>query len=105
MRLKDLPSLPEEIAIWSGEERRKTTDGTKEEDENDRSLPGVSSRSLGCADPTALSTDCRQKENSRKPVVPFGDEGDRLRGARREYPPRFRRSVAEAGTWGLPEQG
>ncbi|KAJ1084572.1 hypothetical protein NDU88_004718 [Pleurodeles waltl] len=71
-RLKGLPSLPEESAIGSDEERRKTTDETKEEDEDNRSLPS---------------------------------EGDRLRGASREYPPRFRRSVAEAGAGGLPEQG
>ncbi|KAJ1202347.1 hypothetical protein NDU88_006147 [Pleurodeles waltl] len=72
------------MAIGSGEERRKTTDGTKEKDEDDRSFQGVSSRFPDCAEPTAPSTGCRQKENSRKQVVPFWDEGDRLRGARRE---------------------
>ncbi|KAJ1172965.1 hypothetical protein NDU88_004807 [Pleurodeles waltl] len=72
------------MAIGSGEERRKTTNGTKEEDVDNRSLPGVSSGSLGCAEPTAPSADCRPKENRKKPVVPSGDGGDRLRGSRRE---------------------
>ncbi|KAJ1172966.1 hypothetical protein NDU88_004808 [Pleurodeles waltl] len=83
-RLKGLPSLPTGMAIGSGEERRKTTNGTKEEDVDNRSLPGVSSGSLGCAEPTAPSADCRPKENRKKPVVPSGDGGDRLRGSRRE---------------------
>ncbi|KAJ1138355.1 hypothetical protein NDU88_004742 [Pleurodeles waltl] len=104
-RLKGLPSLPEGIAIGSGEERRKTTDGTKEEDVDDRSLPGMSSGSPGCAEPTAPPADCRPKKNRRNPVVPFGDEGDRLRGARREDLPRLRRSVADTASEPRTEVG
>ncbi|KAJ1203467.1 hypothetical protein NDU88_007253 [Pleurodeles waltl] len=103
--LKGLPSLPEGKAIGSGVDKRKTAEETREEDEDDRSSPDVSGGSQGCVEPSAPHKGCGQKVKSRKPVVPFGDEGNRLRGARREYPPRFRRSVAEAGAWGHPEQG
>ncbi|KAJ1134658.1 hypothetical protein NDU88_001109 [Pleurodeles waltl] len=96
-RLKGLPSLPEESAIGSGAGKRKTTEETKGEDEDDRSSTDVSVRASGCVEPSAPSKGCGQKERSRKLMAPFGDEGDRLRGERREYPPRFRRSVAEAG--------
>ncbi|KAJ1185138.1 hypothetical protein NDU88_001933 [Pleurodeles waltl] len=103
--LKGLPSLPWEKVIGSGVHKRKTTEQTREKDEDDRSPPDVSGGSQGCAEPSAPFKGCGQKDKSRKPVVPFGDEGNRLRGARRKYPSCFRRSVAEAGAWGLPEQG
>ncbi|KAJ1105213.1 hypothetical protein NDU88_002621 [Pleurodeles waltl] len=103
--LKGLPLLPGKRAIVSGVHKRKTTEETRKEVEDDRISPDVSRGSQGCAEPSAPFEGCGQKEKSRKPVVPFGDEGNRLRGARREYPPRFRRSMAEEGAWGHPEQG
>ncbi|KAJ1137588.1 hypothetical protein NDU88_003986 [Pleurodeles waltl] len=101
-RLKGLPTLPRLLAFGSGEEEKKTTDGTEKEGVDDRKLRDVSSGSSGCAGPTAPSADCRPKENRKKPVVPSGDEGDRLWEARLECSLRFRRSVADAGAWGLP---
>ncbi|KAJ1181494.1 hypothetical protein NDU88_006701 [Pleurodeles waltl] len=103
--LKGLPSLPKMMAIVSGVDKRKTTEETRDEDEDNRISPEVSGGSQGCVEPSAPFEGYRQKEKSRKPVVPFEDEGNRLRGARHEYPPRFRRRVAEAGAWGHPEQG
>ncbi|KAJ1204417.1 hypothetical protein NDU88_008195 [Pleurodeles waltl] len=103
--IKGLLSLPEESAIGSGAGKTKTTEEKKEEDEDDRSSTDMSGRASGCAELFAPSKGCGQKERSRKPVVPFRVEGDRLRGARCEYPPHFRISVAEAGAWDLPEQG
>ncbi|KAJ1100307.1 hypothetical protein NDU88_005393 [Pleurodeles waltl] len=80
--LRGLPTLPSWLAFGSGEEERKTTDGTKEEGVDDRKLRGVSSGSPGCAELTAPSADCRPQENRKKPVVPSGDEGNRLREKR-----------------------
>ncbi|KAJ1129202.1 hypothetical protein NDU88_007573 [Pleurodeles waltl] len=103
--LKDLPAFPTGWAIGSGKEKRSTADEKKEEDVEDRKRPGVPSGSSDCAEPTAPSADCRLKEYRKKPAVPSRDEEDRLRGVRREDPPRFRRSVAGTGAWGFPEQG
>ncbi|KAJ1115626.1 hypothetical protein NDU88_003848 [Pleurodeles waltl] len=103
-RLKGLPPLPGKRAIESGVPKRKTTEETTEKDEDDRTTPDVSGGSKGRAEPST-PFECCGKKKSRKPAVPIGDEENSLRGAGREYPPRFRRRVAEAGAWEYPEQG
>ncbi|KAJ1124705.1 hypothetical protein NDU88_003154 [Pleurodeles waltl] len=85
-----------------GVPERKMTEEMTEKDE--RTPTDLSGGSRGCTEPSA-PFECGKKEKIRKPAVPIGNEESRLRGAGREYPPRFRRSVAESGAWEYPEQG
>ncbi|KAJ1205785.1 hypothetical protein NDU88_001211 [Pleurodeles waltl] len=91
-----------EKTIERREDEEKTTEETAEED---RSEPtDGSGRPRDRTGPSAPFK-CGEREKTRKSAVPIGDEESRLRGAERDYPPCFRRSVAESGTWTWPEQG
>ncbi|KAJ1116631.1 hypothetical protein NDU88_004837 [Pleurodeles waltl] len=96
--LKGPQTLPGRLAFGSDVEERKMTDGKKKEGVDDRESRDVSRGSPSWAEPAAPSADYRPKENTKKPVIPSRDEGDRLREAGRECQPHFRRSVAGAET-------
>ncbi|KAJ1163106.1 hypothetical protein NDU88_003569 [Pleurodeles waltl] len=75
--------------------------------EEDEDGIGKSDGSEGPREPTVPSAllECGAGEKTRTAAVPIGGEESRLRGAEHYYPPRFRRSVAESGTWPWPGQG
>ncbi|KAJ1171957.1 hypothetical protein NDU88_003814 [Pleurodeles waltl] len=77
-------------------------EGDQEEDEDGFENPDESGRPRDYTEPSA-PLECGGEEKTGNSGVPIGDEESRLQGAERYYPPRFRRSVAESGTW--PGQG
>ncbi|KAJ1198916.1 hypothetical protein NDU88_002754 [Pleurodeles waltl] len=91
------PTLPGVLAVGSVAEERKTTEGKKKEGMDDWESRDVCSGSPSWAEAAAPSADYSPKENTKKPVVPSRDEGDRLREAGRECQPHFRRSMADTG--------
>ncbi|KAJ1147005.1 hypothetical protein NDU88_013256 [Pleurodeles waltl] len=99
--LKGPLTLPGRLAFGSVAEERETTDREKKEGVDDGESRDVSSRSPSWAEPAVPSAYHRPKENTKRPVVPSRDKGDRLREAGRECQPHFRRSVADAGVWGF----
>ncbi|KAJ1174000.1 hypothetical protein NDU88_005824 [Pleurodeles waltl] len=75
-----------------------------EEDEDNIGRPDESEGPRELTEPSA-PFECVPEERTRTVAVPIGDEESRLRGAEYYYPPRFRRSMAESGTWPWPGQG
>ncbi|KAJ1170890.1 hypothetical protein NDU88_002761 [Pleurodeles waltl] len=95
----------EEKAIVRGEDgTTMTEEGDREEDEDGIETPDRSGRPRDLTGPSA-PLECGRGEKTRTAAVPIGDEESWLRGAEHYYPPRFRRSVAESGTWTWPGQG
>ncbi|KAJ1087957.1 hypothetical protein NDU88_001116 [Pleurodeles waltl] len=80
----------------------ETAIARREEDEDGIGKPDGSEGPRELTGPSA-PLECGIGEKTRTAAVPIGEEESRLRGAEHYYPPRFRRSVAESGTW--PGQG
>ncbi|XP_069089276.1 uncharacterized protein [Pleurodeles waltl] len=91
--LKGPPCIPGLLRAGSVAVERKTADREKTECKDDGESRAVSSGYSSRTEETAPSAGYCQE----KPVVPSRDEGDNLRKAGREWQPRFRRSVADAG--------
>ncbi|KAJ1102068.1 hypothetical protein NDU88_007126 [Pleurodeles waltl] len=68
------------LAFGSDAEERKTTNGKKKEGVDDGESRDVSSGSPSWSEPVAQSADYRPKENTKKPVVPSRDEGEKDSG-------------------------
>ncbi|KAJ1144911.1 hypothetical protein NDU88_011205 [Pleurodeles waltl] len=81
-----------------------TEEGDREEAEDRIETPDGRGRPRDLTGPSA-PLECGRGEKTRNSAVPIGYKGSWLRGAERYFPPRFRRSVAESGTWTLPGQG
>ncbi|KAJ1170696.1 hypothetical protein NDU88_002569 [Pleurodeles waltl] len=91
-------------AIERGEDERKKIEEMAEEDEDGSATTDGSGGPRDHTEPS-VPLEFGRREKTRKSAVPIGDEESRLWGAERDYPPRFRRSVAESGMWTWPEQG
>ncbi|KAJ1106235.1 hypothetical protein NDU88_003638 [Pleurodeles waltl] len=83
---------------------RRMVTVAKEKEEDERATEEATGGSRICTERSAPFDDGR-RETPRKLVVPIGDEECGLRGAERDYLPRSRRRVAQAGAWLSPEQG
>ncbi|KAJ1201832.1 hypothetical protein NDU88_005638 [Pleurodeles waltl] len=83
---------------------RRTAMVVKEKEEDERATEEATGGSRICTERSTPFKDGR-RETPRKLTVPIGDEECGLRGAERDYLPRSRRSVAQAGAWLSLEQG
>ncbi|KAJ1081298.1 hypothetical protein NDU88_001480 [Pleurodeles waltl] len=82
----------------------ETAIARREEDEDGIGKPDWREGPRELTGPSA-PLECGTGAKTRTAALPIGNEESRLQGAEHYYPPRFRRSVAESGTWLWPGQG